>query len=126
MPKEQFTEFMTKNFEALKLETAHQRPVHYYISETADYFDSQEWQTTGRAVKWYARKHRHLHDNVYLTAHNPDDVELRLRNLVSEQIDMVNNARRSVGWFKARPRITAQHYFKMKGGNKKPFYTESF
>lgn len=111
MPKPEFNETMKKTFLQMKAREAYCRPVFYFIDEAHDFFDSREWAHCGRAVLFYATKHRHLHDQVYLITQVPGNLEKRLRSLVSETRICRNQIHRSVGPFKMRPVFKVFYFY---------------
>jgi hypothetical protein len=98
-----FAQKMKEAFQLIAEKEEYKRPVHYYIDECHEFFSSRDWATNGRGTLYYATKHRHLRDDVYLITQHVDQLEKQLRNLVSETHRTRNNIRRNVGLFSIRP-----------------------
>jgi len=75
-------------------------PVTYFLDEAHEYFPASEWADIGRGVLWYASKHRHLHDEVYLITQAPGQIAATLRRLVAETYQVKNWYRMGFGPFK--------------------------
>lgn len=126
LPREEFNEFMKAQFLRIAEKPEYMLPVHYYIDEAHEYFSSREWATNGRGTLFYASKHRHLHDNVFLITQVIENVEKQLRGLVSVTESCRNYRRRSIGAFKMRPVFMVRSYYGLPQPSTHPFATTSF
>jgi len=119
-----FVAKMKENFAMITADAAYQRPVHYYIDEAHNFFDSREWSKNGRATMYYASQHRHLHDNIRLITQVMENVENRLRTLVSETAQCRNQLRRRLGPVRMRPIFRIHSYYGVPTGGVKPYSSD--
>ena len=120
--REEFNARMKAEFLKLSEKPEYQVPVWYFIDECHEYFSSREWASNGRGTLFYASKHRHLHDEIYLITQVMENVEKQLRNLVSETHQTRNYLRRSVGPFQMRPVFKVRSYYGVPTGqNDNPY-----
>lgn len=125
IPREQFNAAMKEQFLRMNERPDYQSPVHYYIDETHDFFDSREWSACGRSIVFFGSKHRHLHDNIYFITQVMENVEGRLTKLTSETHKVRNFLRRNVGPIKMRPVFKLQMFYG-RDTNKKSFNTKEY
>ena len=121
--KKEHDEIMLANFKTLRgpdMEHA-RRPVDYFIDEVHEIFPSREWDKGGRGILFYASKHRHLHDEIFLITQQIDQVEKQLRNLTSETVVVRNHLRRNVGLWKAKPVFKLKLFYGLPSPTAKPF-----
>lgn len=85
-------------------------PVSYFLSEAHEFFPAKDWQDIGRAVKFYASKHRHLHDEVVVETQFPEQVEPNFRRLAQEFHHLQNHYKMSFGPFANRGRFERKVY----------------
>jgi hypothetical protein len=123
LPKKEHDAIMLANFKVLKRIKRARVGVDYFIDEVHEIFPSREWDKGGRGVLYYASKHRHLHDEIYLITQQIDQVEKQLRNLASETIMVRNYIRRNVGWIKMRPKFVCRFFYGIPTPQAKPFQT---
>lgn len=123
MPKKEHDVLMRENFRSMRAAgDAACKPCDYFIDEVHEIFPSREWDKGGRGILYYASKHRHLHDEIFLITQQIDQVEKQLRNLASETIVCRNHIRRNVGIWKAEACFKLKFFYGLPGGpNAKPF-----
>jgi hypothetical protein len=128
VPRNVLQTSMLISFAKMKRKQVWMRPTHYYIDEAHDHFSSRDWTRSGRGVLFYASKHRHLHDNIFLITQAIARVEKELRDLVSETYVVRNQLRRSVGPIKMRPVFKVRYFYGIpsEGGQAKPYDMKSW
>jgi hypothetical protein len=98
--REDFLKLMVDYFLPVAQTPETMTPVTYFLDEAHEYFPASEWADIGRGVLWYASKHRHLHDEVYLITQAPGQIAATLRRLVAETYQVKNWYRMGFGPFK--------------------------
>jgi hypothetical protein len=123
----EFVEWMkTQSFALMSQSTEYQKPVHFYIDEAHNFFNSREWANCARSVLYYASQHRHLHDNIFLITQVMENVEKQLRSLVSETYITRNQLRRRIGPVRLRPVFSVQCYYGVPAPTVKPYDNPKF
>ena len=102
LAREIFLEQMIPYFSPVAQSPETSCPVSYFLDEAHEYFPAAEWADIGRPVLYYASKHRHLHDEVYLITQAPGQIAATLRRLVAETYKVENWYRMSFGPFRRR------------------------
>ncbi len=110
MARYDFLRHMTAQFKELKKNARALRPIEYHIDEAHDFFSAREWTESGRDLLWYASKHRHLHDEIYLYTQVMKNVESQLRSLANFTHRARNQLRLSWGLFRKAPIFRVYHY----------------
>lgn len=70
------------------------------LDEVAEFFNSQAWKDHGPEVGSYARQHRKLGHETYLIVQDLGHIYKQFRDMVFEEIRIVNLSNRSFGPFK--------------------------
>jgi len=123
----EFVDWMKlKSFALMSQSVEYQKPVHFYIDEAHNFFNSREWANCARSVLYYASQHRHLHDNIFLITQVMENVEKQLRSLVSETYITRNQLRRRIGPVRLRPVFSVQCYYGVPAPTVKPFDNPKF
>jgi hypothetical protein len=126
MRPEEFIESVQNYFAPLRDKPEFLTPVSYFITEAHDYFNADEWQQRGRAVQYYASKHRHLHDELVLETQFPGQLDNKMRELVQETHELINNYQRQIGPFARRGGFERRVFYKVPKGKAEPFQTVTF
>jgi len=64
----------------------HDGGVFYVIDEAHDHFNSHEWQSVGKECLWYASKHRHFGDDIWVVSQAMSNVVKQFRVLIQETV----------------------------------------
>lgn len=123
MPLQEWYVAMKNYFAKLKENEEWLTPVSYFIFECHDFFPAKDWQEIGRPTKFYASKHRHLHDEVILETQFPEQLEPNFRRLVQEWHKMTNNYMRSFGPFARKGCFKREIFNHMPSEKSVPFET---
>ena len=127
MPRDDFNSWMRESFVRIGERPDYSRPCVYFIDETQDFFSARDWASNGRSTLFYATKHRHLHDEVFLITQSFDQVEKQLRNLISETHVVRNQLRRRIGPVRLRPVFRVRTFYGVPAGpGSKPFADTTF
>lgn len=70
------------------------------LDEVAEFFNSQAWKEIGPKAGAYARQHRKLGHETYLIVQDLGHIYKQFRDMVFEEIRIVNLANRSIGPFR--------------------------
>ena len=70
------------------------------LDEVAEFFNSQAWKDIGPRAGAYARQHRKLGHETYLIVQDLGHIYKQFRDMVFEEIRIVNLSNRSIGPFK--------------------------
>lgn len=70
------------------------------LDEVAEFFNSQSWKQIGQKAGAYARQHRKLGHETYLIVQDLGHIYKQFRDMVFEEIRIVNLSNRSFGPFK--------------------------
>lgn len=86
------------------------KPVVYFIDEIHLFFNSREWQKTGKTAIRYLSQHRHLGDEVYCITQSIANVDKQFRSLAQDFTYLRNMRAESWGWFAAPNKFVATTY----------------
>lgn len=126
LPRPAFVEAMKGQFLRVGSDPAYMLPVRYYIDEAHDFFSAREWATNGRGLLYYASKHRHMRDEIFLITQVMENVEKQLRSLVSETHMTRNQLRRRIGPVRMRPVFKVSSFYGVPVASVKPFAVTTF
>jgi len=126
MPLKEWYVEMKKYFLPMLEKPEYMVPMSYFIFEAHDFFPAKDWQEIGRPTKFYASKHRHLHDEVILETQFPEQLEPNFRKLVQEWHRMTNNYLRSFGPFAKRGCFVREAFHSLPSGNAVPYEKAEF
>jgi hypothetical protein len=124
--QEEFVLEMEHYFKPIQERPEWSLPVSYFVMEAHDYFNADRWMERGMAVQYYVSKHRHLHDEIVFETQSPGMLDNKMRVLVEEHHDIVNNYRRRLGPFRRRGNFERRVYFRIAKPSSVPERTVEF
>lgn len=124
--QEEFVLEMEHYFKPIEERAEWSLPVSYFIMEAHDYFNADRWMERGMSVQYYVSKHRHLHDEIVFETQSPGMLDNKMRVLVEEHHDIVNNYRRRLGPFRRRGNFERRVYFRIAKPSSVPERTVEF
>ena len=86
--------------------------VFYVLDEVHDHFNSHEWQTVGKSCLWYASKHRHFGDDIYLVSQAMSNVVKQFRVLIQETLMVTNLGMQRLGKFRMPQKTVVKAYLR--------------